>query len=42
VFAQVFTLGGSPVGCTRRYSSLAGLPGYPSVALSSAGLRECG
>ena len=41
VFAQVFTLTGAPVGCTREYAELRDLPGYPSVEVSAARLQPC-
>ncbi|UVS81877.1 hypothetical protein [Actinokineospora sp. UTMC 2448] len=41
VHAQVFTLVGSTVGCTRGYSSVEALPGYPAVEVAASRLRPC-
>ncbi|MBM7770096.1 hypothetical protein JOD54_000300 [Actinokineospora baliensis] len=41
VYAQVFGLGGQELGCTRLYSRIDQLPGYPTVALTAAMLRDC-
>ncbi len=42
VFAQIFTMDGAEAGCTRDYPSLAELPGYPAVELTSGQVAECG
>ncbi|GAA4424696.1 hypothetical protein GCM10023148_27130 [Actinokineospora soli] len=41
VHAQVFTLAGVSVGCTREYTTARELPGYPSVDIGAARLRPC-
>jgi hypothetical protein len=41
VFAQIFTMAGVEAGCTPDYSSLAELPGYPSVELDSGDVERC-
>lgn len=41
VYAQVFTLTGATVGCTRRYPSVEDLPGFPSVEVAAARLSPC-
>lgn len=41
VYAQVFTLTGATVGCTRRYASVRDLPGFPSVKVAAARLSPC-
>jgi len=38
---QVFNLDGSVVGCTRNYSALERLPGFPVVKLTQAELSAC-
>jgi hypothetical protein len=42
VLARVFALDGSALGCTRRYSSVGQLRGWPEVQVSSSDLRGCG
>jgi hypothetical protein len=41
VFVQVFTLAGAVAGCTRTYSRVDRLPGYPTVHLTPAQLGPC-
>ncbi|MGH3877343.1 MAG: hypothetical protein ACRDSK_09950 [Actinophytocola sp.] len=41
VFAQVFTMGGAEAGCTRDYSSVEALPGFPAVEIRSDQLSPC-
>ncbi|SDH58813.1 hypothetical protein SAMN05192558_1215 [Actinokineospora alba] len=41
VYAQVFGLSGQEIGCTRTYTRLEQLPGYPQVTVPSAQLRDC-
>lgn len=41
VLAKVYALDGSVAGCTRRYSSLGGLRGWPDVRVTAADLRPC-
>ncbi|GAA0597180.1 hypothetical protein GCM10010174_10710 [Kutzneria viridogrisea] len=40
-FAQVFTLSGDEIGCTRVYPANTQLPGWPTVAPSRAQLGTC-
>ncbi|WP_233157538.1 MULTISPECIES: hypothetical protein [Amycolatopsis] len=41
VLARVFALDGSALGCTRRYTSVSQLRGWPEVQLNSSDLRAC-
>lgn len=41
VLARVFALDGSALGCTRRYTSVSQLRGWPEVQLNSGDLRAC-
>jgi hypothetical protein len=41
VFAEVFTLSGNEMGCTRSVGGKAALPGWPVVAPVPAQLRSC-
>ncbi|MDQ0377352.1 hypothetical protein [Amycolatopsis thermophila] len=41
VLARVFALDGSALGCTRRYTAVGQLRGWPEVQLSSGDLRAC-
>jgi len=41
VLARVYALDGSTVGCTRRYTYLSQLRGWPDVRLQAADLRAC-
>lgn len=41
VYAQVFGLSGQEIGCTRTYTRLEQLPGYPQVTVTAANLRDC-
>ncbi|SDD20313.1 hypothetical protein [Actinokineospora iranica] len=41
VYAQVFELSGEEVGCSRTYSRIDQLPGYPEVDFTAAQLRPC-
>ncbi len=41
IYAQVFTLAGQEVGCTRTYARVEQLPGYPQVQVAAAALRDC-
>ncbi|ROS40198.1 hypothetical protein EDD35_2525 [Amycolatopsis thermoflava] len=42
VLARVFALDGSALGCTRRYTSVSQLRGWPEVQLNPGDLRACG
>ncbi|MGX7827702.1 hypothetical protein ACTG9Q_21700 [Actinokineospora sp. 24-640] len=41
VYAQVFTLGGEELGCTRDYAGVESLPAYPAVSVGPAALGPC-
>lgn len=41
VLARVFALDGSALGCTRRYTSVSQLRGWPEVQLNAGDLRAC-
>ncbi|NIH85497.1 hypothetical protein [Amycolatopsis granulosa] len=41
VLARVFALDGSALGCTRRYTSVSQVPGWPEVQLAPGDLRAC-
>ncbi|HVW41410.1 MAG TPA: hypothetical protein VHC18_08680 [Amycolatopsis sp.] len=41
VLARVYALDGSVVGCTKRYTYLSQLRGWPNVRLQAADLRSC-
>ncbi|SFQ21666.1 hypothetical protein SAMN05421810_105210 [Amycolatopsis arida] len=41
VVAQVFDLGGTEVGCTRRHTAPSGLRGWPEVEVRRSDLRDC-
>jgi hypothetical protein len=41
VFAEVFTLSGNEMGCTRSVGGKAALPGWPVVGPTPAQLRTC-
>ncbi|WP_436492183.1 hypothetical protein [Actinokineospora sp. HUAS TT18] len=41
VYAQVFDLGGQEIGCTKTYSKVEQLPGYPLITFPAAQLRDC-
>ncbi|HJQ45210.1 MAG TPA: hypothetical protein VJ870_02645 [Amycolatopsis sp.] len=41
VLARVFALEGSVVGCTRHYTALSQLRGWPNVRLQASDLRSC-
>jgi hypothetical protein len=42
VYVQVFTLQSESLGCTRDYARLESIPGWPTVDLARATLRDCG
>ncbi|CRK59802.1 hypothetical protein [Alloactinosynnema sp. L-07] len=41
VYAQVFDLGGQEIGCTKTYSKVEQIPGYPQITFPAALLRDC-
>lgn len=41
VFAEVYSLVGAKLGCTRTYTRLDSMPGYPNVDLADAALDPC-
>ena len=41
VYVQVYNLRAQQLGCTRDYSRLESLPGWPVVTLTSASLKPC-
>jgi hypothetical protein len=41
VFVEVYNLNSERQGCTRQYSRLESMPGYPVVDFSEATLRPC-
>lgn len=41
VVVEVYGLDGDPIGCTRDYSSLTQLPGWPDVELHRSDLHKC-
>ncbi len=41
VFVEVYNLYSQKLGCTRQYSGLDSIPGYPAVDLTEATLRPC-
>jgi hypothetical protein len=41
VYAQVYAINGSRLGCTRHYSQLDSLPGFPEVELKLDALHPC-
>lgn len=42
VQVRVFALDGTALGCTRRYTSVEKIRGWPDVRLSASDLRACG
>ncbi|HEV2784656.1 MAG TPA: hypothetical protein VGX25_35175 [Actinophytocola sp.] len=40
-FVQVFALTGTVLGCTRTYSGVERLPGYPAVRVTASQLTPC-
>lgn len=41
VFAEIYSLIGDKLGCTRNYTRLDSMPGYPTVDLADAALDPC-
>ncbi|WP_146107964.1 hypothetical protein [Actinokineospora auranticolor] len=41
VYVQVFGLGGEELGCTKTYSRMDQLPGYPEIVPTEIQLRGC-